>query len=116
MTFIQQLKTAIDPVRRDILKAGKKVLVQFRGESFSAINDLRDWLKDFEAKYQETYSSHLHSESDKNALKVQIIPPIYSDESKAINGFEILNNNFERLFEKYPNIVALVRTWGRSGM
>ncbi|MDB5284013.1 MAG: transketolase, partial [Bacteroidota bacterium] len=112
---IYELKTAIDPVRREILKAAKKVAVHYRAESFNAINELRFWIKDFGAKYQDIYSSHLHSETDKNALKVKEVPAVYNDDSKSLNGFEILNNAFEKLFLKYPNIVAFGEDVGRIG-
>ena len=110
-----QLQTTIDPVRRDILKATKKVLVHYRGQSFPALNELRDWSKDFQAKYQNIYSSHLYSESDMNALKVPVVPAAYTTDSKTLNGFEILNVAFEKLFKKYPNVVAFGEDVGKIG-
>ncbi len=112
---VSQLQTAIDPVRRDILKALKKVLVQYRGQSFTALNELRDWAVDFQRKYQNIYSSHLYSESEKNALKVDVVSATYSSDSKMLNGFEILNVAFEKLFEKYPNVVAFGEDVGKIG-
>ncbi len=112
---VSQLQTAIDPVRRDILKALKKVLVQYRGQSFPALNELRDWAVDFQRKYQNIYSSHLYSESEKNALKVDVVSATYSSDSKMLNGFEILNVAFEKLFEKYPNVVAFGEDVGKIG-
>lgn len=112
---INELRTTIDPVRRDILKAAKKVVIQNRAESFDAINDLRVWTKEFQAKYQQTYSNYLYSETDKNALKVKVVEAEYSDDSKTINGFEILNTAFEKMFEKYPNVVAFGEDVGKIG-
>ena len=112
---LYELNTAIDPVRRDIIKAGKKVIVHFRMESFPAISELREWVKEFGNKYQNIYSSHLYSETDKNALKVKTVPAVYEEDSKTLNGFEILNVAFEKLFRKYPNIVAFGEDVGRIG-
>jgi pyruvate/2-oxoglutarate/acetoin dehydrogenase E1 component/TPP-dependent pyruvate/acetoin dehydrogenase alpha subunit len=112
---IEGLQNAIDPVRKDILKTGKKVLRQFRGQSYAALSELRDWLQNFQEKYQHTYSSHLHSETGKNALKVPVVPAEYSDDSKSLNGFEILNNAFDMLFTKYPNVVAFGEDVGKIG-
>jgi pyruvate/2-oxoglutarate/acetoin dehydrogenase E1 component/TPP-dependent pyruvate/acetoin dehydrogenase alpha subunit len=110
-----QLQSAIDPVRRDILKAAKKVLVHYRGQSFPALNELRDWSREFEKKYQDIYSSHLYSESELNALKVPVVPAVYNSGSKTLNGFEILNVAFENLFNKYPNLVAFGEDVGKIG-
>ena len=112
---VSTLQSTIDAVRRDILKAAKKVLVYYRGQSFPALNELRDWLKDFQAKYQDIYSSHLYSESDMNALKVKVVPAEYNSDSKSLNGFEILNTAFDKLFQKYPNLVAFGEDVGKIG-
>ena len=112
---VSTLQSTIDAVRRDILKAAKKVLVYYRGQSLPALNELRDWLKDFQAKYQDIYSSHLYSESDMNALKVEVVPAAYNSDSKSLNGFEILNTAFDKLFQKYPNLVAFGEDVGKIG-
>jgi pyruvate/2-oxoglutarate/acetoin dehydrogenase E1 component/TPP-dependent pyruvate/acetoin dehydrogenase alpha subunit len=113
--IISSLQTAIDPVRKDILKTGKKVVRQFRGQHFSALGQLKEWLATFEQKYQQTYSSHLHSETDKNALKVPVVAAQYSADSKVLNGFEILNHAFDAMFTKYPNVVAFGEDVGKIG-
>ncbi len=115
LPVINNLQSAIDPVRRDILKAGKKVLRTLRGQQYDSLTGLKEWLKEFEEKYQHTYSSHLHSETDKNALKVEVVPAEYSAQSKSINGFEILNHAFDAMFTKYPNVVAFGEDVGKIG-
>ncbi len=113
--LVSTLQSAIDPVRKDILKAGKTVLRRLRGQHLTALGELKEWLHSFEQKYQHTYSSHLHSETDKNALKVEVVAAEYSDESKVMNGFEILNNAFDVIFAKYPNVVAFGEDVGKIG-
>ncbi len=114
-SHITNLQSAIDPVRKDILKTGKSVLRQFRGQSSPALNELREWLQAFQEKYQNVYSRHQHSESSRNALKVPVVPGQYSAESKTLNGFEILNTLFDKLFQKYPNVVAFGEDVGKIG-
>lgn len=114
-SYITNLQSAIDPVRKDILKTGKSVLRQFRGQSSPALNELRDWLQAFQEKYQNVYSRHQHSESSRNALKVPVVAAQYSAESKTLNGFEILNTLFDKLFQKYPNVVAFGEDVGKIG-
>ena len=109
------LRATIDPVRKDIIKTAKGVLRQFRGHDFSAIDRLRRWTDSFVNKYQETYSSHLHSESPLAALKVEEVKAEYSDDSKVLNGFEVLNVAFDKIFTKYPNVVAFGEDVGKIG-
>jgi pyruvate/2-oxoglutarate/acetoin dehydrogenase E1 component/TPP-dependent pyruvate/acetoin dehydrogenase alpha subunit len=102
-SVIATLTSTIDPVRKDILKAAKKVLIHLRGEGFHALNELRDFARRFQEKYQHTYSSHHHSETRYNALKVPEVKAVYQADSKMLNGYEILNTAFDSIFSRYPN-------------
>jgi len=110
-----ELARTIDPVRRDLLKAAKKVLRTCRGNYPPALIDLKAWATDFQAKYQQIYSSHLHSESEQNALRVPEVRAEYSETSPILNGFEIMNHAFEHIFSKYSNVVAFGEDVGKIG-
>jgi pyruvate/2-oxoglutarate/acetoin dehydrogenase E1 component/TPP-dependent pyruvate/acetoin dehydrogenase alpha subunit len=110
-----QVELPKDAVRKDILKNGKQILRSFRGQTLVSLNELRDWLTDFEKKYQFVYSSYQYSESDKNALKVPVVPASFSEGSKVVNGYEVLNVLFDELFSKYPNVIAFGEDVGKIG-
>ena len=63
----------------------------------------------------ERYSSHLHSESDKSALKVKHVPAIYSGEETMVDGRIILKNNYEKLLEKTPELLIYGEDVGKIG-
>jgi pyruvate/2-oxoglutarate/acetoin dehydrogenase E1 component/TPP-dependent pyruvate/acetoin dehydrogenase alpha subunit len=112
---VSTIETAMDPVRKDIIKVAKSVIRKFRGQEFSAIDRLRRWTDNFVNKYQENYSSHLHSESPQSALRVKEVKAEYSDDSKSLNGFEILNVAFDKIFTNYPEVVAFGEDVGKIG-
>jgi 2-oxoisovalerate dehydrogenase E1 component len=112
---IHELKKSIDPIRKDILKAGKKIIRLVRGESLQSIDSLKQWILAYEQRYQAEYSSHLYSESDNNALKVPAVPAVYSDSSPVVNGFEVLNAVFEKMMLRYPSLVAFGEDVGKIG-
>jgi pyruvate/2-oxoglutarate/acetoin dehydrogenase E1 component/TPP-dependent pyruvate/acetoin dehydrogenase alpha subunit len=112
---IASLKSTMDPIRKDIIKTAKIVIRQFRGHEFNALDRLRRWTNNFINKYQHTYSSHLHSESDQSALKVAEIKAEYSDDSKMLNGFEVLNIAFDKIFTNRPDVVAFGEDVGKIG-
>ena len=66
-------------------------------------------------KYQNIYSSHLHSESDKRATNIPEVKPEYSHDSIELNGFEILNKTFDKLLTKHPEIIAFGEDVGKIG-
>jgi len=112
---ITDFQKTIGPVRRDIVKTGKKVLRIMKGENLQSLNQLRNWLQNYQQQYQEVYSAHTYSESPTNALKVPAVKAQYSSTSKSINGFEVLNELFDHLFTKYPNVVAFGEDVGKIG-
>ena len=112
---IAALKATMDPIRKDIIKTAKTVLRQFRGQESHALDRLRSWTENFVNKYQQTYSSHLLSETPQAALKVAEIKAEYSPDSRLLNGFEILNEAFDKIFTKYANVVAFGEDVGKIG-
>lgn len=113
--IINSLQSTIDPIRKDIIRHGKKVLRALRGNNYHSLNVLRDWLADYNKQLHNNYSSHLHSETPMNALKVPVVPAQFSSSSKTVNGFEVLNTFFESTFNKYPNVVAFGEDLGKIG-
>lgn len=108
-----KLQSTMDPGRKDILKTIHSVLRNNIGST--AINTLQDYYTNYLTKYQDTYSSHLHSQSPQSALKVQEIKPEYGDDNAELNGFEILNRNFDRILSSHPEVIAFGEDVGKIG-
>jgi pyruvate/2-oxoglutarate/acetoin dehydrogenase E1 component/TPP-dependent pyruvate/acetoin dehydrogenase alpha subunit len=115
LEMVNRLKATIDPIRKDLIKTAKAVLRNFRGQEFSALQKLKDWTAAFANEYQQAYSSHLHSESEFSALKVKEVKAQFSSDSKVLNGFEILNEAFDKIFTNYPNVIAFGEDVGKIG-
>jgi len=63
----------------------------------------------------ERYHTHLYSQGDKAALQIPIVHPEYSDDSKKMNGYEILNTFFDRTLENDPTVIAFGEDVGQIG-
>lgn len=109
------LKSALDPIRRDILKAIKKAIRLSRGEQGPARQAMIQWKQGLEERAKDMYNSYLYSESELSALKVPHVPAEYADEPEVLNGFEVLNRCFDNLIAKYPEIVAFGEDVGKIG-
>tara|TARA_B110000971_G_scaffold185706_1_gene194053 strand:- start:20 stop:2404 length:2385 start_codon:yes stop_codon:yes gene_type:complete len=107
------LQSTMDPGRKDILKTIHSVLRNNIGST--PINTLQEYYTNYLTKYQDTYSSHLHSQSPQSALKVQEIKPEYGDDNTELNGFEILNRNFDRILSSHPEVIAFGEDVGKIG-
>lgn len=76
---------------------------------------LIEWLKDRMKILDEHISTHLYSQSSRSPLKVTEVKPVYSDASPMENGYLILNQFFEKSFEKYPELFAFGEDIGKLG-
>jgi pyruvate/2-oxoglutarate/acetoin dehydrogenase E1 component/TPP-dependent pyruvate/acetoin dehydrogenase alpha subunit len=114
-SIVSKLQSTIDPLRRDILKACKSFIFDCRFNTSTVLDELKVWTTNFENSYQHIYSSHLYSESPLSALKVKHEAASFDESSPSINGYEILNQYFDHLFESNPNVVAFGEDLGKIG-
>ncbi|MDA8930115.1 thiamine pyrophosphate-dependent enzyme [Bacteroidia bacterium] len=107
------LKGAMDPNRKDILKTLHNTLRSHIGNPLAA--DLHAFYTSYLAKYQDVYSSHLHSKSEQRSLAIQEVKPTYADDAEELNGFEILNKTFDHLLSTHPEVIAFGEDVGKIG-
>ncbi|MGB0849918.1 MAG: thiamine pyrophosphate-dependent enzyme [Bacteroidia bacterium] len=108
-----ELKSTMDPGRKDILKTLHKVIRENIGNA--SADSVREYYASYLNKYQDVYSSHLHSQSDNNALSIEEIKPEYSEDAETLNGFEILNRTFDHLLTNHPEVIAFGEDVGKIG-
>jgi pyruvate/2-oxoglutarate/acetoin dehydrogenase E1 component len=66
-------------------------------------------------KHHEDYNSHLHSESERSALKVKEVRPVIDKDAGRVPGREILRDNFDHIFNKYPEALIFGEDVGKIG-
>jgi pyruvate/2-oxoglutarate/acetoin dehydrogenase E1 component/TPP-dependent pyruvate/acetoin dehydrogenase alpha subunit len=113
--IITDLKTTIDPIRKDILSAVRKTLRETRHLYSAERNKLLDWYNLQMAANYDRYSSHLYSESSINIQSIKEIKPIYNEPQTFCDGREILRDNFDKILEKYPEVLIFGEDSGKIG-
>ncbi|PVX51011.1 pyruvate/2-oxoglutarate/acetoin dehydrogenase E1 component [Balneicella halophila] len=73
------------------------------------------YLKELNNKGKQYFNTNLYSESKKNPLNFPSVPKKYAEGAKTKPGREILRNNFDKLFEKYPELVTFGEDTGFIG-
>jgi len=108
-----------EPIRKDIYASARRILRLICDSCSNPENSLKinvtKWLDDAMADSYQRYNSHLYSESKYSALKVQEIKPIFSESSKTVPGREILRDNFDRIMDKYKEVVIFGEDVGKIG-
>ena len=117
--FITKLKNdleAIDePLRKDILSSARKTLRYVISEDSNEKLALQNWINSYIEKIQPKYSSHLYSESKLKAEYQSEILPTYSNDATEVDGRVILRDNFEAVFNKYPEALVFGEDAGHIG-
>lgn len=111
--IIAELESNKEPMRRELMKALATALDIVGGDTASL--ELRNYYKALKATNAGLYNSLLYNEGPKSALKVAEIKPVFSDDDKMINGYEVLNKYFDQLFESNDKVTAFGEDVGFIG-
>ena len=106
------LFTLPNPIRRDLHSAAHEALRTVRKDASPIYKTLKEWKISDHATNDLRFGSHLHTGK---ALKVPVVPAVYTSSSPNIMGFEILNACFDAAFNRDPRIIAFGEDVGQLG-
>ena len=111
--MIDELVASKEPLRRDLMKCLATSL-DIAGNS-KAATEVRNYYKELAVKNAALYNTLLYNEGPKSALKVKEIKPVFSEDAKMMNGYEVLNNYFDQLFGSNDKVTAFGEDVGLIG-
>ncbi len=111
--YANDLASLKEPIRKDIITTARKVLRLIVKENGRA--QLSAWITAYTEKIQPKFSSHLFSQSDKNVASVKEVLPLYDETSEEVDARLVLRNNFDTIFEKYPETLIFGEDSGNIG-
>ncbi|SDH12850.1 alpha-ketoacid dehydrogenase subunit alpha/beta [Mucilaginibacter gossypii] len=109
------VRSSIDAGRREIFSAIRKTLRLTTTENNVERQLLTEWLKVEKAKNTERYNSKLFTGTPESPLYVPVVPAIYNDDAKLLDGREVLNAAFDANFARDKSIVAFGEDLGAIG-
>jgi 2-oxoisovalerate dehydrogenase E1 component len=110
-----RLESILNPLRRDNMAAVRDLLIATRNEQIPEKSAVIAWKESQKAVNEERYSSHLYSESEKSAVRIPVIDPVYSNSSPMVYGFEVINACFDAALARDPSVIAFGEDVGRLG-
>ncbi|WP_246625309.1 alpha-ketoacid dehydrogenase subunit alpha/beta [Edaphocola aurantiacus] len=111
----QELQNIKEPIRKDVFRTVQRVLKLSGGTNSQAVRNLRNFYDDLGKQAQDTFNSHLTSQSKYAVSNVQEVTAAYSDNSPVLNGFEVLNQYFDNLLATNPAVFAFGEDVGKIG-
>lgn len=116
--FTEDLKKVIAPIRKDNFVTARKILRNVCGTCGKADNlkeELEGWLKRNYKDAGESYDAYLYNETPTSVMNVKPVAPVYSENSPEVPGRQILRDNYDKLFAKYPKLVTFGEDTGGIG-
>jgi len=114
----EDLKKVLTPIRKDNFMAARKILRNVCTTCMKADNlkvELEGWLRRNYKDAENSYNTFLYNETPTSVLNVKPIPPVYSANSPEVPGRQILRDNYEKLFSKYPLLLTFGEDSGKIG-
>lgn len=114
---LETLTSKTFPTRRAFYSFAKRISFEIHGENnlTPERNELISWSEKFGEQNRKFYNTNLHREGKDSALQVTAVSARYDNNPSLVNGSQILNQNFDTLFKKYPNLVTFGEDTGKLG-
>lgn len=113
--YIGQFNKLVSKAKKDVFHLVRKALLATRGSNTSERNQLMQKYHEIFEVEKDNYSSHLYSQSQWKAENVKEIKPVYSENSEDVDGRVVVRNNFDKIFEKYPETLVFGEDAGNIG-
>jgi 2-oxoisovalerate dehydrogenase E1 component len=113
--YIAHFNKLVSKAKKDAFHLVRKALLATRGTNSAERNQLMQKYNEVFEIEKDNYSSHLYSQSKWKAENVQEIKPVYSDNSEDVDGRVVVRNNFDKIFEKYPQTLVFGEDAGNIG-
>ncbi|MES2382108.1 MAG: thiamine pyrophosphate-dependent enzyme [Bacteroidota bacterium] len=114
-SLVNELQNINEPIRKDIALAINQALRYTYKETSSERNELINYKQNFLKANEERYNSYLHSESANSALKTQEVAAVYNEDSKMVDGREIMVACFDNALANDPRVLAFGEDVGKIG-
>lgn len=109
------LAASVDPSRKDVTSMVRKVIRTLRHDDSEAKTNLVSWYHEQYDSNFDRYNSKLFTGSSESPLKIAAVAAQYNEDSRFVDGREILNACFDANFARDARILAFGEDVGAIG-
>lgn len=111
----KKLQSMVEPSLKEVYGQVRKVLHELKGQHSEERQQLLSWYKEKQAVNEKRYNSKLFTAGVDSPAHVKIVPALYSEEAKVVDGREVLNLCFEENFRRDERLLAFGEDVGKIG-
>ncbi|MEO1436583.1 MAG: thiamine pyrophosphate-dependent enzyme, partial [Bacteroidota bacterium] len=112
---ISNLKGLIDPETHQLVSTARKCLRHAGPVHGAQLHELKIWLRKKFQKADEDYHTNLYASDQYAAISIPEQAPVYAEDAKMINGFQILNQCFDHALANRSEVYAFGEDVGHIG-
>jgi pyruvate/2-oxoglutarate/acetoin dehydrogenase E1 component/TPP-dependent pyruvate/acetoin dehydrogenase alpha subunit len=102
-------------LRRDVLSALFHIMHAPAAGKTAGLQAVRELYERLKKEGEDIYGSHLYAQGANSALQVEEVAAVYAEGPPVINGYEVLNRYFDRLFTENELVFAFGEDVGKIG-
>lgn len=111
----RSIHASVEVTRRELLEHVRKALRMLAGKDSPEKRSLLSWFSKQMQDNNERYNSKLFTDSLDSHVHIPVVPAAYDEDSKWIDGREILNSCFDENFSRDSRIIAFGEDVGSIG-
>lgn len=113
--IVNQLSSAPDALRKEVISSVRKTLRVTLNDPSPERSTLLNWYNGQKDINDERYNSKLFTDGKESPFLVNPVDAVYAEQSKMVDGREILNACFDRNFSRDQRLVAFGEDLGAIG-
>ena len=110
-----ELSAMREPMRRDVLRLLFRAIQSTAHLPSDLTSNLKSTYEAFRKHGDTLYDTHLYNEGPRSAMNVPVVSPQFATNAPVLNGYEVLNHYFDRLFSSEPRVLAFGEDLGYIG-
>jgi pyruvate/2-oxoglutarate/acetoin dehydrogenase E1 component/TPP-dependent pyruvate/acetoin dehydrogenase alpha subunit len=115
LKITQQLTSAPDALRKELLSAARKALRSTINSPSAERNELQAWVEQHMEENAQRYNSKLFTDGKESPFLLTENPAVYTSDSKMVDGRELLNACFDANFSRDQRLLAFGEDLGNIG-
>ena len=110
-----ELQVLTEPSLKEVYSIVRRVIRQLRGTQSAEKEALLVWYKEKQEVNADRYNSYLFTDTVESPRHVPVVLPEYTEDSKPVDGREVLNACFDANFSRDVRLVAFGEDVGKIG-